>query len=90
MCKERTPKAVAGPSTFFSSQCPTKTAKTSFPPRLYVYPVILPQLSKLLSQYILIHKNDFFDYRNNKLVVCDGDPLGHAFNVRSFHRSQVM
>ena len=48
------------------------------------------EISKILSQYILANKNKFFDYRNNKAVMCDGDILGDAFGVRSFHRSQVM
>ena len=48
------------------------------------------ELSKFLSQYILNHKQTFFDLRNIKAVVCDGDPLGVAFNVRAFHRTQVM
>ena len=48
------------------------------------------ELSKFLSQYILKHKQKFFDSRNTKVVVCDGDRLGAAFNVRAFHRTQVM
>lgn len=48
------------------------------------------ELSKFLSQYIMAHKQTFFDNRNIKMVVCDGDPLGTAFRVRAFHRTQVM
>ena len=48
------------------------------------------ELSKFLSQYIIKHKQKFFDLRNIKAVVCDDDPLGAAFNVRAFHRTQVM
>lgn len=48
------------------------------------------ELSKFLSRYILAKKMVFFDNRNIKVVIVQGDPLGQALNVRAFHRTQVM
>ncbi len=47
------------------------------------------QLTKCLSHYILSRKEKFFDDRNIKVALCEGDPLGNAFGVRAFHRTQV-
>ncbi len=47
------------------------------------------ELTKALSHYILDNKMRFFDDRNIKVALVDGDPLGVAFNVRAFHRTQV-
>ena len=46
-------------------------------------------MTKHLSHYILTRKERFFDDRNIKVALCDGDPLGVAFGVRAFHRTQV-
>jgi hypothetical protein len=42
-----------------------------------------------LSKYIIFHKYDLFDPRNIKLCMVHNDPLGKAFNVKAFHRSQL-
>lgn len=42
-----------------------------------------------LSKYILENKDRLFDSRNIKVAHVEGDPLGVAFNVKAFHRSQV-
>ncbi len=47
------------------------------------------ELCKLLSRYILNRKDTFFDDRNVKVCICEGDFLGTAFGVRAFHRNQV-
>ena len=47
------------------------------------------QVTSYLSQYILEHQNKFFDGRNIKVAHVDGDPLGQAFGVKVFHRTQV-
>ncbi len=47
------------------------------------------ELCKLLSRYILNRKGTFFDDRNIKVCICEGDFLGTAFGVRAFHRNQV-
>ena len=49
----------------------------------------IPQVSTLLSQYILMKKNELFDPRNIKLALVMNDPLGEAFGVSAFHRTQV-
>jgi hypothetical protein len=44
-----------------------------------------------LSSYILEHKNILIDPRNISVVLCGStDPLGVAFGVAAFHRSQVL
>lgn len=47
------------------------------------------EITKYLSQYILVNKERFFDDRNIKIAHVENDPLGVAFNVKAFHRSQV-
>eukprot|EP00095_Tigriopus_kingsejongensis_P004280 maker-scaffold555_size137745-snap-gene-0.25 protein:Tk04280 transcript:maker-scaffold555_size137745-snap-gene-0.25-mRNA-1 annotation:"e3 ubiquitin-protein ligase mdm2 isoform x1" len=47
------------------------------------------ELTRLLSQYIIMNKNRFFDERNIKVALCQGDILGEAFGLRAFHRTQV-
>ena len=47
------------------------------------------QLTKLLSNYILANKARFFDDRNIKVAMVEGDRLGVAFAVKAFHRTQV-
>ena len=47
------------------------------------------EATRLLSTYILKHKNRFFDNRNIKLAMVKGDLLGEAFGVSAFHRCQV-
>ena len=48
------------------------------------------EITSLLSQYILLNKDKFFDNRNIKIADVSNDILGIAFNVTIFHRSQVM
>ena len=48
------------------------------------------ELSKHLTGYILSNKKFLFDPRNIRVVICYGDPLGLAFGVRAFYRTQVM
>lgn len=47
------------------------------------------EIAGYLSQYIMENKKKFFDQRNIKVALVQGDPLGAAFNVKAFHRSQV-
>ena len=49
----------------------------------------IPQVSDLLSNYITMKKNELFDPRNIKLALVRNDPLGEAFGVSAFHRTQV-
>jgi hypothetical protein len=48
-----------------------------------------PQVTLMLSKYILSKKDTLFDPRNIKLAIVEDDPLGHAFGVKAFHRCQV-
>eukprot|EP00096_Caligus_rogercresseyi_P009749 TRINITY_DN3361_c0_g1_i3.p1 TRINITY_DN3361_c0_g1~~TRINITY_DN3361_c0_g1_i3.p1 ORF type:complete len:590 (-),score=136.55 TRINITY_DN3361_c0_g1_i3:440-2209(-) len=43
----------------------------------------------LLSKYIILNKEKFFDPRNVKVAFIADDPLERAFKVKTFHRSQV-
>ena len=47
------------------------------------------QLTNYLSRYILDNKTRLFDVRNHMVVICREDPLGEAFGLDAFHRSQV-
>jgi hypothetical protein len=47
------------------------------------------QLTNLLSSYIMQNRDRFFDPRNIKVVMCGEDPLGVAFELKAFHRTQV-
>lgn len=47
------------------------------------------EVTSYLSQYILDHKDRFFDDRNIKIAHVENDLLGVAFNVKAFHRTQV-
>lgn len=47
------------------------------------------EITKMLSDYILSNKEKFFDPRNIKVALVENDPLGIAFQVKSFHRCQV-
>ena len=47
------------------------------------------EIAQLLSRYILSKKDIFFDYRNVKVAIVKGDPLGDAFGVSAFHKCQV-
>ena len=47
------------------------------------------QVTLLFSTYILNNKQRFFDTRNIKLAMVNGDILGDAFGVNAFHRCQV-
>jgi hypothetical protein len=48
------------------------------------------ELIRNLSAYIISNKDRFFDLRNCMVVMCGADdPLGQAFGVTAFHRSQV-
>ena len=46
------------------------------------------EIAQLLSRYILSKKDIFFDYRNVKVAIVKGDPLGDAFGVSAFHKCQ--
>ena len=48
------------------------------------------ELCAMLSQYLLMQKDKFFDNRNIKIAHVANDPLGIAFNVTIFHRTQVI
>ena len=47
------------------------------------------QLTQWMSEYILSKKEQLFDSRNIKLAIVKDDPLGVAFKVDHFHRTQV-
>ena len=47
------------------------------------------EVTQILSEYILSRKDDIFDPRNIRLALVANDPIGLAFNVRSFHRCQI-
>ena len=47
------------------------------------------EVTTILSKYILKHKDRLFDHRNIHVALVENDPLGAAFHVRAFHRSQV-
>lgn len=47
------------------------------------------EITSYLSQYILDNKAKFFDDRNIKIAHVENDPLGKAFGVKAFHRTQV-
>ena len=50
----------------------------------------LGDLCSALSKYILGNKARFLDSRNPPVCMCGiDDPLGQAFGVSAFHRSQV-
>ncbi len=44
----------------------------------------------LLSAYILRKKSHLIDGRNIPVVMCEDDQLGKAFDVKAFHRGQVI
>ena len=45
-------------------------------------------ISRKVVEYILLNKERFFDKRNVTLAILKDDPLGIAFNVYAFHKSQ--
>lgn len=47
------------------------------------------EITSHLSQYIMNNKAKFFDERNIKIAHVENDPLGLAFGVKAFHRTQV-
>ena len=42
-----------------------------------------------MSKYIMMKKEKFFDLRNIRVALVEEDPLGEAFGVKAFARSQV-
>ena len=48
------------------------------------------ELGYLLGRYITVNQCRLIDYRDTSIVHCEGDMLGHAFQVRTFHRRQGM
>ena len=50
----------------------------------------LPEITELLTKYILSRKEDIFDRRSILIPMVQNDPLGTAFGVKAFHRDQVM
>ena len=49
-----------------------------------------PEITCLLSSYILSKQNEIFDKRDIKIAIVKDDLLGIAFGVKAFHRNQVM
>jgi Zinc finger, C3HC4 type (RING finger)/SWIB/MDM2 domain len=47
------------------------------------------EVTSILSRYIMSNKNRFFDSRNIRVALVEGDQLGLAFGVKAFARSQV-
>ena len=47
------------------------------------------EVTKMMSRYILNNKYRFFDDRNIKVVMLQGDPLGDCFGLKCFHRIQI-
>lgn len=47
------------------------------------------EVANLLSKYIMKNKEKFFDLRNIRVALVEGDLLGKAFGVKVFARSQV-
>jgi hypothetical protein len=47
------------------------------------------QTADLLSSYLKLNKNKFFDLRNIRICFVENDPLGVAFGVKAFARTQV-
>ena len=47
------------------------------------------EITALLSVYILQNKHELIDKRNVYVLLLNDDPLSEAFQVKSFHRSQV-
>jgi hypothetical protein len=46
-------------------------------------------VANILSKYIMANKDKFFDLRNIRIALVENDPLGEAFGVKAFARSQV-
>lgn len=53
--------------------------------------VVFPyrEVANLLSKYIMMNKDKFFDLRNIRVAIVKNDPLGVAFGVNAFARCQV-
>jgi len=47
------------------------------------------QTTNLLSRYLMLNKDRLFDLRNIQICFVENDPLGVAFGVKAFARSQV-
>ena len=47
------------------------------------------EVARLLSRYILVKKDVFFDHRNVKAAIVKNDPLGDAFGVSAFHKYSI-
>jgi hypothetical protein len=47
------------------------------------------EVTNILSKYIMVNKDRFFDLRNIRIALVENDPLGEAFGVKAFARSQV-
>ena len=46
-------------------------------------------VSNILSRYIIANKEKLFDLRNIRIALVQDDPLGQAFGVKAFSRTQV-
>ena len=46
------------------------------------------EIVQLLLRYIMSKKDIFFDYRNTKVAMVKGDPLGDALGISAFHQCQ--
>ena len=49
----------------------------------------LKSVNILFSRYITSRRDKFFDVRNMKIVMVEGDPLQQVFNLKAFHTSQA-
>ena len=48
-------------------------------------------ITKLVTRYLLSNKNRFFDSRNIRIALLEGDLLGIALgNIKAIHRSQIL
>ena len=53
--------------------------------------VVFPyrEVANILYKYIMMKSDIFFDSRNVRIALVENDPLGEAFGVKAFARSQV-
>lgn len=78
------------PDTLFTVSPQLATLFETMPgvaPGQTIYPY--KETTRLLSQYIQLHKDRLFDRRNIKVCLVENDLLGKVFGVKAFHRTQV-
>ena len=49
----------------------------------------MSEILQLFSKYMISKKDNILDPRNLTVAMVEDDPLGKAFKVRGFHRSQA-